>query len=232
MNREAEPTAALIEGYRTAGEAVRYWGHRFLQSVRRNGGLATAKRILLPRSAGQRKGLDALLDANRPELTLEAIVLRPEFHTLFTADELRAASERFREYGKSIVVRIASREGLFPDELQPGRKYVEGARKQVRVNAYERDARARRACLKHYGHSSVVCEFDFERRYGRLGKGFIHVHHLKPLALTDGEYELDPKADLRPVCPNCHAMLHRGESVPSIEELCERVSAASSPRTS
>jgi predicted HNH restriction endonuclease len=51
------------------------------------------------------------------------------------------------------------------------------------------------------------------------------VHHLKPLALTDGCYELDPVADLRPVCPNCHAMLHRGESVLTIEELRSMLSS-------
>ncbi|MEW5967974.1 MAG: HNH endonuclease [Pseudomonadota bacterium] len=54
----------------------------------------------------------------------------------------------------------------------------------------------------------------------------MHVHHLKPLALTDGAYELDPIADLRPVCPNCHAMLHRGENVLSIEELVSKLGAA------
>lgn len=55
--------------------------------------------------------------------------------------------------------------------------------------------------------------------YGAIGKAFIHVHHLEPLSLTDGEYELDPIADLRPVCPNCHAMLHRQEKLLTIEQL-------------
>jgi HNH endonuclease len=109
----------------------------------------------------------------------------------------------------------------FPNELEPGQKYVEGARKQVWVNAYERDAKGREACLGRYGLSCAVCDFNFEVRYGELGKGFIHVHHLKPLALTDGEYELNPITDLRPVCPNCHAMLHRGEVLLTIDELRE-----------
>lgn len=71
-----------------------------------------------------------------------------------------------------------------------------------------------------------MCGFNFEFRYGKIGKDFIHVHHLKPLALTDSEYELDPIADLRPVCPNCHAMLHRGENVLSIEKLRARIKVA------
>jgi len=107
----------------------------------------------------------------------------------------------------------------FPNELDPRNRYFEGARKQVWVNAFERDAGARLACLAHYGHNCVVCQFNFEHKFGELGKEFIHVHHLKPLALTDGEYELNPIDDLRPVCPNCHAMLHRGRSVLGIDDL-------------
>ena len=219
MLLEDELTEAFIDGYQLAGSEVGYWGRRFLQAVKRNGGLATAKRMLLPRNEGQRKGLDALLEANRPELTVEAIILQPKFQSLFTAAELTAATERLGEYGKMIAILAAERKRLYPDELEPGQKYAEGAKKQIRVNAYERNPKARAACLKHYGHGCTVCGFNFESKYGTLGKEFIHLHHLKPLALTDGEYKLDAIADLRPVCPNCHAMLHRGEVVLSIEEL-------------
>gem|GEM_PF-827539 len=216
---EDELTEAFIDGYHVAGKEVGYWGRRFLQAVRGNGGLATAKRMLLPRNEGQRKGLDALLEANRPELTVEAIVLQPRFQGLFTAAELATAKDRLGEYGKIIATLASKRDRLYPEELKPGLKYAEGAKKQVRVNAYERNPRARAACLKHHGYDCVVCGFNFESRYGPLGRQFIHVHHLKPLALTDGEYRLDAVADLRPVCPNCHAMLHRGAEVLSIEEL-------------
>ncbi len=92
--------------------------------------------------------------------------------------------------------------------------FLEGAVRQVLVNAYERNPGARRACIAHYGVACHVCGIDFEDRYGQIGKGFIHVHHLVPLAQVGIEYELDPIRDLRPVCPNCHAMLHR--SMPPI----------------
>ncbi len=219
MSLEDDLTAALVDGYQRAGDEVGYWGRRFIQAVRRNGGLATAKRMLKPRCTGQRAGLDALLEAGRPDLTLEAIILQSPFRDLFTDGERAVAAERLGEFGKTIAVVRASRERLFPDELEPGHKYFEGARKTVRVNAYERDPRARKACILHHGTVCVVCGFDFESTYGRLGKGFIRVHHSNPLALTDGEYELDPVNDLRPVCPNCHAMLHRPEKLLSITEL-------------
>jgi 5-methylcytosine-specific restriction protein A len=67
----------------------------------------------------------------------------------------------------------------------------------------------------------MVCGFDFATQYGELGAGFIHVHHLRPLGEIGQEYELNPIIDLRPVCPNCHAMLHSGESTLDIEALQE-----------
>ncbi|HYD76369.1 HNH endonuclease [Ramlibacter sp.] len=219
MALEQELTDALVQGYYDAGKKAGYWGRRFLQAVKRNGGLPTVKRMLLPRNEQQRKGLDALLEAGHPELTVEAIILQDRFKPLFSATELQTAAERLGAYSKKLNLIKMKGPSPFPDELPPGQQYVEGAKKYVRVNAYERDAKARKACISHYGAVCVVCSFSFEKTYGQLGKGFIHVHHLKPLALTDGEYQIDPIADLRPVCPNCHAMLHQENPPMPVEEL-------------
>jgi len=100
-----------------------------------------------------------------------------------------------------------------PEELDQPSRYSEGARKEITVNAYERNAKARQACIDHYGHQCIVCGFSFEEVYGKIGEGYIHVHHIRPLAEIGSEYEVDPIADLRPVCPNCHAMIHK-RSVP------------------
>lgn len=97
--------------------------------------------------------------------------------------------------------------------------YVEGATTLVAVNRYERDPRARAACIAHHGSACSVCGIDFGTTYGEHGSGFIHVHHVVPLAKIGKSYAVDPVRDLRPVCPNCHAMLHRGERVLEITEL-------------
>ena len=76
-------------------------------------------------------------------------------------------------------------------------------------------------CIDHYGPTCVVCGFNFEAVYGELGKGYIHVHHLVPLSEVDAEYKVDPIKDLRPVCPNCHAMIHREVPAKSIDEIKE-----------
>ncbi|AXI11086.1 DUF3427 domain-containing protein [Oceanobacillus zhaokaii] len=105
------------------------------------------------------------------------------------------------------------------EEVDNSKVYTEGATKQVSVNVYERNPVARRKCIEHYGSSCEVCDFNFERTYGDLGKDFIHVHHLKELHTISEEYEVNPITDLRPVCPNCHAMLHKRKPAYSIYEL-------------
>lgn len=92
--------------------------------------------------------------------------------------------------------------------------FNEGGAVRVEVNRYERNTEARRRCLDHYGAVCAVCELDFEARYGAIGKGFIHVHHVRDLAQIGKTYQVNPIKDLRPVCPNCHAMLHT--SVPAM----------------
>lgn len=110
----------------------------------------------------------------------------------------------------------------YPDEIGgTGEEYPEGSVKQVLVNAYERNSAARAACIAHHGTRCVVCAFDFEANYGSIGSGFTHVHHLHPLSLRSKSDCTDPVQDLRPVCPNCHAMLHRSSPPFSIEELKE-----------
>ncbi|WP_413721944.1 HNH endonuclease [Sodalis sp. RH24] len=111
-------------------------------------------------------------------------------------------------------------EVLAQEEVEP-EKFYEGATKTISVNIYERNPQARRLCIDKHGVSCAVCGFNFAKVYGEIGKGFIHVHHLKPLAGIGAEYQLDPVEDLRPVCPNCHAMLHRRKPPYSINELTE-----------
>jgi predicted HNH restriction endonuclease len=109
----------------------------------------------------------------------------------------------------------------FFGELPKDESYVEGAVAKVLVNRYERDAKARAVCLAKFGWTCTICRFNFEERYGDIGYGFIHVHHLQPLALRKKQYRLDPITDLVPVCPNCHAMLHSADPPLSIDELRE-----------
>jgi 5-methylcytosine-specific restriction protein A len=110
------------------------------------------------------------------------------------------------------------------EELSLPEKYSEDARLTVIINAYERSAKARAACIAHHGHACAVCGFDFGQVFGALGEGFIHVHHVVPIGKVGKEYKVDPVEDLIPICPNCHAMIHQSEPPLTIEQLRKHIS--------
>ena len=109
---------------------------------------------------------------------------------------------------------------LYPEEIETN--LVEGLTKTITVNYYERNTKARDACIKLHGYNCIVCGFNFENSYGARGKDFIHVHHLKAISDIGEKYIIDPESDLKPVCPNCHAMLHRKGNI-SIDELTNEI---------
>jgi len=106
-----------------------------------------------------------------------------------------------------------------PEELEPNATYREGSVSKILVNRYERDEEARRKCIEHYGTVCVICRFDFSGVYGDAMSGFIHVHHLVLLSEAPEGYEVHPVRDLRPVCPNCHAVLHRRKPPYSLDDV-------------
>ena len=122
------------------------------------------------------------------------------------------------EYKKIKNSPIFHNEIFYPDDIEDNNLF-EGTKKQIIVNAYERSSKARKECIEEYGYKCTICQFDFEKIYGETGKNFIHVHHIKPLSEIDEKYKINPIKDLRPVCPNCHAMLHKRRPAYSIKEI-------------
>lgn len=63
-----------------------------------------------------------------------------------------------------------------------------------------------------------VCNFDFYKIYGELGKGYIECHHTVPIS----HYKANDKTtldNLALVCSNCHRILHRKRPWMSIDDL-------------
>lgn len=121
------------------------------------------------------------------------------------------------------ILSVRESEQDFYDEIENPEDIYEGAKKTIVINSYERNREARYACIAAHGCKCSVCEMDFEKKYGELGRGFIHVHHIVPISTIGKEYRIDPEKDLVPVCPNCHAMLHKGKAgeILTIDELKE-----------
>jgi len=113
---------------------------------------------------------------------------------------------------------IEENEFYFPNEINFKEEFKEGKSSQVLVNSYERNPLARMKCIEHYGLNCQICNFNFEEKYGKIGRDFIHVHHIVDISLIADEYSVNPISDLIPVCPNCHSMLHKSKPAYSIEE--------------
>ncbi|WP_288382077.1 HNH endonuclease [uncultured Acinetobacter sp.] len=112
----------------------------------------------------------------------------------------------FNEFGNEAL------ETDYPDEANTQSKtFPEGAKQTVLVNKYERNTEARAKCLEIHGTRCKVCDMSFAETYGFFANDFIHVHHITPLHQILESYEVNPETDLIPVCPNCHAMLHKTE---------------------
>lgn len=95
---------------------------------------------------------------------------------------------------------------------------------------YERNPINRELCLENKGYRCSVCGIDMESVYGIPGKQFIEVHHAIPVSSYEHERMIDPLSELFPVCPNCHAMLHRRQPPYSIEELKQLMKEAGGKR--
>jgi len=88
---------AMLGIYERAKDECGYTATRFLGMLAENGGLRTAQ-ILLATSRPSH-GYVALWECGRLDLTVEALVLKPEFACLFVEEEKQRARDRLEEYG-------------------------------------------------------------------------------------------------------------------------------------
>lgn len=228
MNQELIDTfhEAALAVYEQGKQATGYRGTRYLQKVRKDGGLKAAKSWLRPRAGNDAPtgGFLKLVDCKRLDLSLEAQVIKQPWSQLFTDEELNVARSRLARYGYFLEESSRQRDGTtLAEEVTDQASYVEGACVQVTVNSYERNSAARKACIAHFGAECYVCGLQFGKKYGQVAEGYIHVHHLCPISTIGDSYQLDPIADLRPVCPNCHAVIHFQQPPLSIQEVKDMI---------
>ncbi len=112
------------------------------------------------------------------------------------------------------------------NETKENFKYYEGRMSTKLTRYYERNSEARKKCLEINGYDCKICEMNFEKTYGEKAKDFIHVHHIVPISKFKSKYEVNPKTDLVPLCPNCHAIVHmksfEGLAIDEIKNLLKR----------
>ncbi len=106
----------------------------------------------------------------------------------------------------------------------------EGYIKFTQIKVRERSKNLVKIAKEHYLHNGKVycsaCNFNFEDFYGEIGKGYIEIHHLKPIFAYEDSFEQDINEALInvvPVCSNCHKIIHRDKdnllSIPSLQDI-------------
>jgi 5-methylcytosine-specific restriction endonuclease McrA len=115
-----------------------------------------------------------------------------------------------------LVLSFASRQVI--EETSPSDE-LEGEVTMQLHKKYERNKLNRKACIAIKGFACAVCGKKMSDIYGSIGEGFIEVHHVTPIASYGQPQHIDPARDLVPVCPSCHAMLHRKNPPYTVEEL-------------
>ncbi len=132
-------------------------------------------------------------------------------------------------YRAPLFIEIGKSDASLPEEILEEEIFSEGSVTRISVNRYERDADARSRCIALYGAKCAICRFDFSVVYGPTMLGFIHVHHLIPLHQIRGSYVVNPKTDLIPVCPNCHAVIHSRREPLTVEQVRRLIITTSKP---
>ncbi len=126
---------------------------------------------------------------------------------------------------RQVEADVQTEKATHGSDSEPGD--VEG-REVLRISrVYERSPRNRRLAIQAHGTVCFACGFDFNKFYGaEHARSYIEIHHLNPLARR-GEGVIDPVAELRPLCANCHSMAHRNpDHVLEIGDLRNLIHAA------
>jgi 5-methylcytosine-specific restriction protein A len=156
-----------------------------------------------------------------PRIPFERLTRPPfsDFHWAAQAAGVEIPPEVAEALAVEWGVKARGEEFRLPEETTLDSGYPEGSVRPALVNAYERSPHARAKCIAHYGACCSACGFDFAAVYGEIAAGFIHVHHNVPLSQVAPGYRVDPIRDLRPMCPNCHAVLHMQNPPMGVDEL-------------
>ncbi len=87
----------LLNGYNISKREFGYNATRFLEMISKKGALETAKTLI--KKDALSTGFIMLYENNRLDISLEAIVLKPEYKELFTENELNICRERLKSCG-------------------------------------------------------------------------------------------------------------------------------------
>jgi len=93
---EKEFDIAMMDIYHRAKYEAGYNATRYLQMLQEHRGLGTAKILLHTPHVSD--GFTALWERGRLDLTVEALILKKKWYSLFSEEERQIAKKRLKEY--------------------------------------------------------------------------------------------------------------------------------------
>lgn len=121
-------------------------------------------------------------------------------------------------YLRLVINQSSQKSSAIVEDDEEGLSIEDGTRLREHKRI-ERNQKLAKKAKEIQGYTCKSCGFDFEKKYGVLGKGFIEAHHLTPVNTLKGKkIGLDPKRDFTVLCSNCHRMIHKTEFVDRVEE--------------
>lgn len=164
------------------------------------------------------ESLYAITDINEVRAIKNDIVANPSF----VYSRKKTGDDRI----KGIDIYITFLEKCNQDSKVESKKRIrrstedeEGRHVTKEATVIKRNQSARKKCIEHFGCKCAACGIKMSDIYGEIGENFIEVHHLNPIHLFDDQHVVDYKEDLIPLCPNCHAMIHKLEDPGDITTL-------------
>jgi predicted HNH restriction endonuclease len=171
-------------------------------------------------------GVHTITDSGRKFLQSNMDTVEYLFSGDFNSDDIKSSLTtiaKAREQKKRVLV--------YDENLV----IEEGTKRIKNVQVYERSRKLREAAISRYMVNDhlecFVCSFDFYVVYGDRGKGYIEIHHQKPLFQYEDEdiskFIMRALLNVVPLCSNCHRMIHREKNAPlPVEELRRLVQKA------
>lgn len=129
-------------------------------------------------------------------------------------------ADAFREIAE--VSKTASPTGGLKQAQRVATEFAEGERSRREAAFFKRNPRLRAEAIATYGYKCRGCLKTLSEIYGRIGEGYIEIHHLNPLgerSESGSEVVNTTVADVIPLCANCHRMVHRRRPALTLDEL-------------
>ncbi|WP_454675520.1 MrcB family domain-containing protein [Achromobacter pestifer] len=135
-------------------------------------------------------------------------------------------------YGQLYEAETAGGVGVELDADDSGEPLYEDLTRIRLHKRLERSKRLTKQVKAKKGCVCEVCEIDFQKIYGEIGRGYIEAHHLRPLATLKGQkVPMDPEDDFAVLCANCHRMIHRSDCISDVQAFKSKHFGVSRPES-